>query len=124
MKPDQFDTTLQREAVLGPPSDDRPVYGRCEPAASLVTKLGGPSAVAAAIRRHTVGPDQRARQVSPSTVLRWTMPITAKDGRGGHIPLKYWSAIIRAGREIGITITIADLNTHVAQALKEAANAP
>lgn len=94
----------------------------CEPAYSLVRRMGGPEAVASAIRADsiTVAGDRRAIMVNRSSVCRW---YCTRDtgGTGGIIPLRYWPAIIRLGRTQGVTVTVADLSPAIANALQESA---
>lgn len=94
---------------------------KCEPAASLIARLGGPSAVVRMVRNYAIreGGDRRTRQLHAATVIRWTMP-QEQNGSGGSIPVKYWPALIKAARDEGITITIRDLNVRVAIAFEEA----
>lgn len=56
---------------------------RCEPATSLIDKLGGPGAVAEALKLHV------------SAVVRWRLnkPV----GTGGLIPSKHQPALMQLG---------------------------
>lgn len=94
--------------------------GVCEPAASLIKRLGGPREVARGIRVYSItgDGDRRARSLNHSTVFRWTVP-TSRGGTGGVIPVKYWPAIIKLGREHDQAVSIDDLSPRVAQALKQ-----
>jgi len=93
---------------------------KCEPAASLIARLGGPSAVVRFVRLHAIEPDgdRRTRGMHVSTVLRWSMSVE-QNGTGGCIPVKYWPALIKAARSQGIEITMRDLNARVANAFEE-----
>lgn len=94
---------------------------RCEPAHSLVVRLGGPLAVSNFVRGDslTAQGDRRGIMLSVSQVSRWSTPRHA-GGTSGCIPLRYWPALIRMARTKGITLTIADLSDRVADALQEA----
>lgn len=95
---------------------------RCEPAYSLVKRLGGPLAISTFVQADalTKAGDRRAIMLSPSAVCRWSIPRHA-GGSSGCIPLRYWPALIRMARAQGIILTIADLSDRVADALQEAA---
>lgn len=89
---------------------------RCEPAYSLIRKLGGYSQVALYVRRYGV---RQARAMNRSNVYRWTL-CQDNGGTGGQIPAKYWAALIRAGREeLNIAVTIEDLSPPLAQELAQ-----
>lgn len=96
-------------------------HPRCEPAHTLVIRLGGPAAVSKYVQGDalTRQGDKRAVMLSASSVSRWSMPRHA-GGTSGCIPLRYWPALIRMARAQGITLTIADLSDRVADALQEA----
>jgi hypothetical protein len=97
-------------------SDDS--QNKCEPAYSMIRRLGGPSEVARAIQQHAIGPegDRRTRALNPSTVCRWSASVT-DGGTGGVIPIKYWPALVKIARAKGHEITIADLSERIAQAM-------
>lgn len=96
--------------------------GSCEPAFSLLKRLGGPREVARGVRIYSITDDgdRRARSLNHSTVFRWAIPVE-RGGTGGVIPVKYWPAIIKLGRERGMEVGIDDLAPAVAQALRHAA---
>lgn len=95
---------------------------RCEPAHTLVIRLGGPLAVSKFVQGDslTAQGDRRGTMLSVSQVSRWSTPRHA-GGTSGCIPLRYWPALIRMARSQGIILTIADLSDRVADALQEAA---
>ncbi|MFZ5697755.1 MAG: hypothetical protein ACOY9J_03380 [Pseudomonadota bacterium] len=90
--------------------------GRCEPAYSLIRRLGGYAEVAAMVRRHGIC---QARAMNRSGVYRWQMPREA-GGQAGVIPAKHWAALIKGGAEIGVKVTVWDLSPRVAEALEQA----
>lgn len=104
-----------------PPERTKSVTGTCEPAASLIRRLGGAHEVARGIRQLSISRrgDRRDVQMNPSSVLRWAVA-SDRGGTGGVIPLSHWPAIILLGKEKGITVTINDLSERVARALREA----
>jgi hypothetical protein len=65
---------------------------RCDPANTIIEKLGGLSAVA------------RIVDVKPHTVMRWRMPRDA-GGTGGAIPHWHWDTLIASekGQEVKLT---------------------
>lgn len=71
----------------------RYIKGRCEPARSIVRRLGGVSATASIIG------------VYPSSVSRWM----TKDGTAGMVPQKHWKDILKHAAERNIKITLEDL---------------
>ena len=97
------------------------VTGTCEPAASLIRRLGGAHEVARGVRILSISHrgDRRDVQLNPSSVLRWAVA-SDRGGTGGVIPLRHWPAIILLGKEKGITLTIDDLSERVARAFREA----
>lgn len=90
--------------------------GRCEPAYSLIRRLGGYAEVAAMVRRYGI---EQARAMNRSGVYRWQLPREA-GGQAGIIPAKHWAALIKGGAEIGIKVTVWDLSPRVAEALEQA----
>ena len=66
-----------------------------EPASTIITKLGGPSAVAKHIRIH------RTR------VSKWQSPREA-GGTGGMIPVKHIPSLVSLGKEIGVDLSADD----------------
>ena len=90
--------------------------GRCEPAGSLVERLGGPAEVARAIRALR---DRPTMFLNRATVYRWTV---SKDNGGtdGEIPVKYWSLLIKVGRGKGITVSVGDMSRRAVAAMREA----
>lgn len=88
---------------------------RCEPAYTLIRKLGGYEQVALFVRRHGI---RQAMAMNRAAVYRWTVS-QDKGGTGGQIPAKHWAALIKAGREeVGIMVTIDDLSPAVAEQLQ------
>lgn len=67
----------------------------CEPAASLIEKLGGLSAVA------------RALDVRDTTVQRWRLP-KEKRGTGGSVPHWHIPKVIELGKSIGVKVRTED----------------
>ena len=93
---------------------------RCEPAYSLIQKLGGYAQVAEYVRRY--GPP-KARATNRSTVYAWTRKPNADGtgGTGGYIPSKHWPALIRAAREHhGLNLGVQDFSANLAAALTTA----
>lgn len=93
---------------------------RCEPAYSLIQKMGGYSQVAEYIRRYGV---TQARATNRSTVYAWTRRPgpDGTGGTGGYIPAKHWPALIRAARDHhGLVLSVADFSSNLAQALSAA----
>lgn len=72
-----------------------PVIHKLEPAFTVVEKLGGKSAVAAALN------------LDKSTLSRWCKP--APGGTGGLIPQRYWPQLIAMARKQGVTINVMEL---------------
>lgn len=96
---------------------------RCEPAFSIIHRLGGHAQVALYIRRYGV---QQARAMNRSTVYAWTREPNpdGTGGTGGYIPSKHWPAIIKAAREHhGIELTVSDFSPPLADALANTAAA-
>ncbi len=69
---------------------------RLEPAASVIAKLGGLSAVS------------RLTGTTAQTVLRWRFPKTA-GGTGGVIPQRYHLLLLDDAKSKGISLTADDL---------------
>lgn len=67
----------------------------CEPAASLIKRLGGPSKLAAGI------------SVPVHTVQRWQRE-TARGGTGGAIPRWQIEKVTAFARTLGVELTAAD----------------
>jgi hypothetical protein len=67
-----------------------------EPASTIITKLGGPSKVAAIVGVH------------PTRVSNWKRPKSV-GGTGGRIPQNHHRALLRAAQERGISEITADL---------------
>ena len=72
------------------------VRQRCEPAYSIIQKLGGPKVVSTILN------------LSAPAVTLWTTPKERK-GRGGEIPQKRWAEILAFAHHHKIDITMADL---------------
>lgn len=72
-----------------------PTIHFCEPAYSVLEKLGGKSAVAAEL------------ELAPSTLSRWCQP--SPQGTGGTIPQRHWPALLAMARRSRIPLTISDL---------------
>ncbi len=70
------------------------IKGRCEPAYSVIRRLGG------------VTPTAKILDVNPSTVSRW---ITT-DGTNGQIPQKYWIKLLNHALSRNIKITLTDIS--------------
>lgn len=81
------------------------IDGRCEPAYSLVQRLGGYAAVAEMVRKH--GPN-KARAFGRASVYRWTRPET-QGGTGGVVPYKHWRALRIAALRVGVDLCVYDL---------------
>lgn len=70
------------------------IKGRCEPAYSIVSSLGGVTQTA------------KICGVTLGAVSRWM----AKDGGNGVIPTAHWKAMLIYGRQHGIRITLTALS--------------
>ncbi len=70
------------------------IKGRCEPAYSIVRRLGG------------VTPTAKILSIQPSTVSRWLI----KDGTNGQIPQKYWITLLNHALSRNIKINLADIS--------------
>jgi hypothetical protein len=68
---------------------------RCDPANSIITRMGGLSAVA------------EITGVTPHSVMRWRMP-KADGGTGGLVPSKHAEAILSAARDRGVDLSPQD----------------
>lgn len=77
------------------PIEEREKVGGLEPAASIITRLGGPKEVAAEIGIH------RTR------VSKWKLP-KASGGTGGTIPQKHYPALMRFARKKGVDLRFAE----------------
>jgi hypothetical protein len=69
------------------------IKGRCEPAYSIVCRLGG------------VTPTAKILKVAPSSVSRWLVP----EGTAGKIPQTHWKALIANAKKRKIKISLKDL---------------
>lgn len=67
---------------------------KCEPAASIISALGGLSVVA------------KAAGVSLVTAQRWRFPVE-NGGTGGFIPRKHHGRLIELAKERGIELPVA-----------------
>lgn len=82
---------------------------QCEPAAQIISKLGGLTAVA------------KAADVTPTSVQRWRLP-SEKGGTGGFIPRKYHGALVTLAAAKGVTLPLhAFIDAAAAKAAFEAA---
>ena len=73
------------------------IKGRCEPAYSVVRRLGGVTRTALLL------------SLSSPAVSRWLVPF-GSFGTGGKIPQKYWDDILAFSNRTGIAIDIYDLS--------------
>jgi len=69
------------------------IKGRCEPAYSIVRRLGG------------VTPTAKILSIAPSSVSRWLI----EDGTAGKIPQNHWKALIAHAKKRKINISLHDL---------------
>ena len=69
------------------------IKGRCEPAYSVVRRLGG------------VTPTAKILSIAPSSVSRWLV----EEGTAGKIPQNHWSALIAHAKKRKIEISLEDL---------------
>jgi len=69
------------------------IKGRCEPAYSIVRRLGG------------VTPTAKILGIGPSSVSRWLV----EDGTAGKIPQTHWTALIAHAKKRKIKISLEDL---------------
>ena len=72
------------------------VRQRCEPAYSIIQKLGGPKVVSTILN------------LSAPAITLWTTPKERK-GRGGEIPQKRWAEILAFAYKHKINVTVDDL---------------
>lgn len=72
-----------------------PLIHKCEPAYTVIEKLGGKAAVA------------HATKLDKSTLTRWcALPPM---GTGGVIPQRHWPALIRLAKRQGQELTLQEL---------------
>ena len=69
------------------------IKGRCEPAYSIVKRLGGVTSTA------------KILAIGPSSVSRWLIA----DGTAGKIPQNHWNALIAYAKKRKIKISLHDL---------------
>jgi hypothetical protein len=69
------------------------IKGRCEPAYSIVKRLGGVTSTA------------KILAIGPSSVSRWLIA----DGTAGKIPQNHWNALIAHAKKRKIKISLHDL---------------
>ena len=69
------------------------IKGRCEPAYSVVKRLGGVTSTA------------KILSVAPSSVSRWLIP----EGTAGKIPQAHWKALIANAKKRKIPLGLRDL---------------
>lgn len=79
------------------------MYGKTQkknldPAYKIILMIGG------------YRPTARMLGISPSAVLRWTLP-THLQGSGGAIPQKHWQSIINYAKRNNLKISLHDLST-------------
>ncbi len=67
----------------------------CEPAASIIKRMGGPIKVA------------ELTGISRMAVYKWTAE-KERSGTGGTIPLKYWQTLIDAAARIKVRLKAED----------------
>lgn len=72
---------------------------RCEPANTIITKLGGLTQVA------------RMADITPNGVMRWRMP-KDKRGTGGAVPHWYIPALMAGAHEMGVSLCLDDFYPH------------
>lgn len=68
-----------------------------DPAYSVISKIGG------------FRPTARMLGISPSAVLRWTLPANLQ-GSNGAIPQKHWQSIINYAKRNNLKISLRDLS--------------
>jgi len=73
-----------------------PTIHFCEPAYSVLEKLGGKSAVASEL------------SLAHSTLSRWCQPHPA--GTGGVIPQKHWPALMAFAKKQKVQLKVSDLS--------------
>ena len=69
------------------------IKGRCEPAYSVIRRLGG------------VTPTAKILSIAPSSVSRWLVD----EGTAGKIPQNHWKALIANAKKRKIQISLEDL---------------
>ena len=69
------------------------IKGRCEPAYSVVRRLGG------------VTPTAKILSIAPSSVSRWLV----EEGTAGKIPQNHWKALIANAKKRKIELSLEDL---------------
>ena len=69
------------------------IKGRCEPAYSVIRRLGGVTATA------------KILAIAPSSVSRWLI----EDGTAGKIPQNHWKALIANAKKRKIPLGLKDL---------------
>ena len=69
------------------------IKGRCEPAYSVVKRLGGVTSTA------------KILSVAPSSVSRWLIP----EGTAGKIPQAHWKALLANAKKRKIPLGLRDL---------------
>lgn len=72
-----------------------PTVHMCDPAFSVIERLGGKTAVSERL------------QLDKSTLSRWCQP--RPEGTGGLIPQRHWPAVVAMARELGVSIDIKEL---------------
>lgn len=68
-----------------------------DPAYTVISKIGG------------YRPTARMLGISPSAVLRWTLPAQLQ-GSGGAIPQRHWQAILNYAKQNKLGISLRDLS--------------
>jgi hypothetical protein len=69
------------------------IKGRCEPAYSVIRRLGG------------VTPTAKILSIAPSSVSRWLV----EEGTAGKIPQNHWKALISNAKKRKIELSLEDL---------------
>jgi len=69
------------------------IKGRCEPAYSVIRRLGG------------VTPTAKILSIAPSSVSRWLI----EEGTAGKIPQNHWKALIATAKKRKIELSLEDL---------------
>lgn len=69
------------------------IKGRCEPAYSVIRRLGG------------VTPTAKILKIAPSSVSRWMV----EEGTAGKIPQNHWKALIANAKKREIELSLEDL---------------
>ena len=73
-----------------------PVLHKCEPAFTVIERLGGKGRVA------------ELTKLDRSTLTRWCAAPPV--GTGGLIPQRYWPALLRHAKRMGVELTLQDLS--------------